>query len=647
MNRSKRSRRSGSVGCRWAVVLGAVALAWLFGTSPGVLCQDDLVTEDFEDDAVDAFPGGWEDLADVVVPQEEVLSAVKTATGPDGEPTRVLEVRSLQGRSQGIYRPLASEQQVYRATVDVYMVSELPVAPGNVSIDFSFAIRGTTDPFSTWTGAGGCGSPTWWDVYSAWPINETVVSVAMSLGRWYRASVEVDTSSGSVSSRVTDLVTGFEVVSLANAFQEVIGRRFDAVCFASHHMGAAGQESITRLDNISYSDPSGGLFPEAALTVENPPEGCFLSGEIVRLDGSKSTTPEGSEIVAYKWDFGDGTTGEGPTASHVYDHCGRFEITLEVTNDRAGSSTAKESVCVVGPAADPSSLAPWTAGDMGQPALPGAAWPAGEGDPGCFSWCVGGYGIYGGRDECHLIRQAVEGDGMVSARVEDMAGGTTLGSAGVMFRDGLDEGAVGAALCLQSLAAGKFRCMLAYRLDAGKSRKNGGILEEVSLPAWLRLKRTGNSFAGELSSDGIMWTPVGAPIEIPGLGSAMVAGAMAFSRESPVTGPHEGLHGTICALEWTPSGPPGTAFRRGDSNCDGAEDLSDAVASLGYLFLGDEAPCCLRAADTNRDDEVGISDAIFLLNFLFLGGKAPAAPYGACGRDPEATLPCESYPPCR
>ena len=89
------------------------------------------------------------------------------------------------------------------------------------------------------------------------------------------------------------------------------------------------------------------------------------------------------------------------------------------------------------------------------------------------------------------------------------------------------------------------------------------------------------------------------------------------------------------------------AFRRSDTNADGATDLSDAVFTLSFLFLGGASPPCLDAADTNDDGAVNLSDGIATLNHLFLDGPAPAPPYEACGADPTADeLGCGSFAPC-
>ncbi len=88
-------------------------------------------------------------------------------------------------------------------------------------------------------------------------------------------------------------------------------------------------------------------------------------------------------------------------------------------------------------------------------------------------------------------------------------------------------------------------------------------------------------------------------------------------------------------------------FRRGDSNADNTTDISDGIAILGYLFLGEQKVLCEQAGDGNDDGALDISDAVYVLRFLFLGGKPIQPPVGVCGIDPTGhDLPCASFPPC-
>ena len=84
---------------------------------------------------------------------------------------------------------------------------------------------------------------------------------------------------------------------------------------------------------------------------------------------------------------------------------------------------------------------------------------------------------------------------------------------------------------------------------------------------------------------------------------------------------------------------PAVSFIRGDANGDGAVDIADPVATLGFLFLGDAAPGCLEAANTNDDGEVDISDAVHTLNYLFVGGAPIPPPFPEKGTDPTPGAP--------
>ena len=65
--------------------------------------------------------------------------------------------------------------------------------------------------------------------------------------------------------------------------------------------------------------PAGGTAPQA-----------------VGFDARGSFDPDG-DIVGYNWDFGDSTTGGGPTPIHVYTQAGIYAPTLTVADDSGGS----------------------------------------------------------------------------------------------------------------------------------------------------------------------------------------------------------------------------------------------------------------------------------------------------------------------
>ena len=93
-----------------------------------------------------------------------------------------------------------------------------------------------------------------------------------------------------------------------------------------------------------------------------------------------------------------------------------------------------------------------------------------------------------------------------------------------------------------------------------------------------------------------------------------------------------------------------TGFIRGDTNDDGAVDLSDATFMLIALFASSDGPgiACADSADTNDDGVLNLTDAVRILNFLFLGGQPPAPPFQVCGGDPtgDALPSCDSSSTC-
>ena len=96
-------------------------------------------------------------------------------------------------------------------------------------------------------------------------------------------------------------------------------------------------------------------------------------------------------------------------------------------------------------------------------------------------------------------------------------------------------------------------------------------------------------------------------------------------------------------------GRAGDEFLRGDSNNDGRVDVSDAVATLLWLFRDGEAPGCIAAANANGDDGVDIGDPVYSLLFFFVGGPAPDKPFPTCGTsdlEADRELGCETPENC-
>lgn len=92
-----------------------------------------------------------------------------------------------------------------------------------------------------------------------------------------------------------------------------------------------------------------------------------LESSPVQFDASASTADAGGVLVGYAWDFGDGGTATGRTASHTFKTAGSFTVTLTVTDDR-GHVASTSRVVTVAAGANPTasfSISP-TSGIPGQ-----------------------------------------------------------------------------------------------------------------------------------------------------------------------------------------------------------------------------------------------------------------------------------------
>ncbi|MEZ4776430.1 MAG: PKD domain-containing protein [Bacteroidia bacterium] len=92
-----------------------------------------------------------------------------------------------------------------------------------------------------------------------------------------------------------------------------------------------------------YVPPVFNVAPVAALSSD------ITSGIVpvtVNFDASTSTDSDGV-IAAYSWDFGDGNSATGVTASHTYTTSGNYLVVLTVTDDSSATDTASITISVL------------------------------------------------------------------------------------------------------------------------------------------------------------------------------------------------------------------------------------------------------------------------------------------------------------
>jgi len=98
-----------------------------------------------------------------------------------------------------------------------------------------------------------------------------------------------------------------------------------------------GGLSDSATQNVQVEPGSENRPPKAVIS--GPTSG--LVGETLSFSGANSTDEDG-RIVSYAWDFGDGATGSGVSATHVYNAAGSYKVTLTVTDDGGLIASASE-----------------------------------------------------------------------------------------------------------------------------------------------------------------------------------------------------------------------------------------------------------------------------------------------------------------
>jgi hypothetical protein len=175
------------------------------------------------------------------------------------------------------------------------------------------------------------------------------------------------------------------------------------------------------------------------------------------------------------------------------------------------------------PTPAPSSGLPaaWSVDAVGSPDISGGASFDGS------RWTVQGAGrnIWGSSDEFEYAHTTINGDAVMSARIDSQDDTQGWAKAGLMMRDGTDESAAFAAV-YRTPENG----ILFESRSQSRATPDSASVPPVKGPVWVKLVRRANSFAAYYSTDGQTWTRIGVAQTVP-MGVSAQAGLVVTSHD--------------------------------------------------------------------------------------------------------------------
>ena len=146
-------------------------------------------------------------------------------------------------------------------------------------------------------------------------------------------------------------------------------------------------------------------------------------------------------------------------------------------------------------------LTVWQDQDVGQVGVAGTASYVN----GTFTVQASGQQVWGTADGMNYLYQPLSGDGTIVARVVSSQGSSSSRSAGVMIRETLNAGSTNAYM----IYSGNSYNYLTYRASTGAGSADQQSSSAATLPSWVKLVRSGSTFTGYASTDGVNWVQVG------------------------------------------------------------------------------------------------------------------------------------------
>lgn len=245
-----------------------------------------------------------------------------------------------------------------------------------------------------------------------------------------------------------------------------------------------------------------------------PGNGIVIQYRTVQGGGAQQAVGITGTVPNYLWVDRSGTTFSAYTSSDgvnwswvvgssvtISSMSGSIMAGLAVTshNGSVMGQAAFDTVNIGTSIAPPSCASGWTCADIGSPALVGGQTV----NNGTWSVTAAGSDIWGYADQFHYDWQTMTGDGSVSAHVTSLSSPSSWAKVGVMLRQTSDSGSpyYGAFVTPGNGITIQYR-----KTQAGGSGQQTATTGTV--PVYLWINRSGNTYSTYTSSDGLNWTLV-------------------------------------------------------------------------------------------------------------------------------------------
>ena len=278
-----------------------------------------------------------------------------------------------------------------------------------------------------------------------------------------------------------------------------------------------------------------------------PGGGITVQDRATQGGAASTVTTTSGAAPAYLWvsDAGNTLTAYGSTDGYAWAPIAGSAATVNLgpgvlaglavtSGSTTALSTATADSAVVSatppaPAPPVPCPTPWTCADIGAQA------PAGNQsfDPSTGTWTInaGGADITGTSDQFRYVWQTLTGNGSVVAHVTSQANTSTGAKTGPMFRASTDPAAPEYSVLV---SPGQGIKVQVRKTQGGNTTKLANPAGTV--PAYLKITRSGSTFTAYTSADGVAWTLIPGSTATLTLGGSLLAGLAVTSHHSGVLG---------------------------------------------------------------------------------------------------------------